>query len=147
MPSQARVGQPRVEVAELARLDAGPQDRLDPPLVARAPLAELLGAFAGERRELVQEDPDVIRVAVDHVEQLVAEHGQLRRRRAAGLGDAVGAEHHLVHHPVVDGGEQLLLGADVVVERALAEIVGLAQLGDAGGVVAALGRTGARRCR
>ena len=132
-------GQPRVEVAELACVDAGLEDRLDPSLVLAAPLAELLGPFAGERGELVQEDPDVVGVAVDHVEQLVAEHGQLLRRRAARLGDAVGADHHLVHHPVVDGGEQLLLGADVVVERALAELVGGAELGDARGVVAAPG--------
>ena len=61
------------------------------------------------------------------------------RRRAARLGDAVGAEHDLVHHPVVDGGEELLLGADVVVERALAEVVGDAELRDAGGVIAAPG--------
>ena len=32
--------EPRVEVAELARLDAGPQDGLDPALVLLAPLAE-----------------------------------------------------------------------------------------------------------
>ena len=79
----------------------------------------------------------MIGIAVDDVEQLVAQHRQLRRRRPAGLGDPVGAEHHLVHHPVVDRGEELLLRPDVVVERALAEAVDLAQLGDAGGVVAA----------
>ncbi len=56
-----------------------------------------------------------------------------------GFGDTVGARHHLVHHPVVDGGEQLLLRADVVVERTFAELVGGAELGDAGGVVAPLG--------
>ena len=54
---------------------------------------------------------------------------------------------HLVHHPVVDGGEELLLGADVVVERALAESVDLAELGDAGGVVAAAARTPSPTCR
>ena len=52
-------------------------------------------------------------------------------------GDAIGADHHLVHHPVVDGGEELLLRPDVVVEGALAETVDRAQLRDAGGVVAA----------
>ena len=73
-------GQPRVDIPELARVDAGVEDRLDPPLVLPPPAVELLGPFAGEGGELVQEDPDVIGVAVDHVEQLVAEHGQLRRR-------------------------------------------------------------------
>ena len=99
----------------------------------------VLGPLGGERRELVEEDPDVVGVAVDHVEQLVAQHRQLRGRRAARLGHPVGAEQHLVHHPVVDGGEQLLLRPDVVVERALAQPVDLAQLDDAGGVVALLG--------
>ena len=113
--------EPRVEVAELARVDAGAEHRLDPPLVLAPPLAELLGPLAGERGELVQEHPHVVGVAVDHVEQLLAEHGAAAPRRAAGRGHAVGAGHHLVHHPVVDGGEQLLLGADVVVERALAQ--------------------------
>src|SRR5207302_10749827 len=56
---------------------------------------------------------------------------------ATGLCHAICAEHHLVHHAIVDGGEELLLGRDVVVEGALAETVDLAQLGDAGGVVAA----------
>ena len=64
MPEPGQGGQPRVDVAELARVDAGLQDRLDPSLVLPPPLAELFGAFAGERRELVQEDPDVIGVAV-----------------------------------------------------------------------------------
>ena len=73
---------------------------------------------------------------MDHVEQLVAEHRELGRRRSACGRDAIGAEHHLVHHPVVDRGEQLLLRLDVVVEGALAETVDRAQLGDAGGVVA-----------
>jgi hypothetical protein len=84
----------------------------------------------------VQEDPDVLGVAVDHVEQLVAEPGQLLGRRPTGLGHPLGAALHLVHDPVVDGREQLLLGADVVVEGAFAQPVGRAQLGDAGGVVA-----------
>ena len=61
--------------------------------------------------------------------------------------DAIGAEHHLVHHPIVDGGEELLLRADVVVERALAEIVGGTELGDARGVVAAAGEHASRTCR
>ena len=114
---------------------------------SRRRVAELLGAFAGERGELVEEDPDVVRIAVDDVEQLVAEHRELRRRRPARLGDAVGAEHHLVHDAVVDRGEELLLRPDVVVEGALAEAVDLAQLGDAGGVVAAVARRPAPRCR
>src|SRR3546814_13353031 len=46
------------------------------------------------------------------------------------------AQHHLVHHPIVDGCEQLLLRSDVVVERALAQPVGVTELDDAGGVVA-----------
>ena len=49
-------------------------------LVLAPPDAELLGAFVGERGELVEEDPDVIGVAVDDVEELVAEHGELLRR-------------------------------------------------------------------
>ena len=138
-------GQPRVERAELARVDAGPEDRLDPALVLASPALELLGPLAGERRELVQEDPDVVGVAMDDVQQLVAEHGQLLRRRAARLGDPVGAEHHLVHHPVVDGDEERFLGADVVVEGALAEVVGGTQLVDARGVVAAPGEDARRR--
>ena len=44
---------------------------------SRRRCAELLGPLAGERGELVQEHPDVVGVAVDHVEQLVAEHRQL----------------------------------------------------------------------
>ena len=119
-------GQPRVDVSELARVDPGSEDRLDLSFVLPPPAAELVDSAAGKRMELVQEDPDVIGVAMDHVEELVAEHGQLHRRRTAGLGYAPGAGDDLVHHPVVDGGEELLLGADVVVERALAEAVGRA---------------------
>ena len=145
MPEPCHGRQPRLQLAELARIDAGLQDRLDPSLVLAAPHTELRGAFAGERRELVQEDPDVIRIAVDHVEQLFTQHGQLLRRRTARLGDAIGAQHHLVHHSVVDGSEQLLLGTDVVVERALAEIVRGTQLVDAGGVIAAPGEDACRR--
>ena len=82
-------GEPRVDVAELAGVDAGLQDRLDPALVLAPAHAELLGALGGERGELVEEHPHVIGIAVDDVEQLVAEH-----RRAAptasppALGDA-----------------------------------------------------------
>ena len=132
-PGQRR--QPRVDVTELARLDAGPEHGFDPSLVAPTTPAELHGAIAGEHRVLVQEDPDVIGVPVDHVEQFVAVSGQLLRGRSARVGDTVRADHHLVHHPIVDAGEQLLLGVDVVVERALAEVVGDAQLHDPGGVV------------
>ncbi len=139
--------EPRVDVAELPGVDAGLQDRLDPALVLPPAHAELLGAFGRERRELVEEDPDVIGIAVDDVEQLVAQHGQLRGRRPARSGDAIGAEHHLVHHTIVDRGEELLLRPDVVVEGALAEAVDLAQLGDARGVVAAVARRPAPRCR
>ena len=138
-------GQPGLHGTELARLDAGLQDRLDPLLVGPAALAELFGPLPRERRELVQEDPDVVRVAMDDIEQLLAQHGELLRRRATRLGHTVRTEHHLVHHPVVNGGEQILLGADVVVERALPEIVGHAQLRDARGVIAAAGEDGGRR--
>ena len=73
-------GEARVDVAELAGVDAVLQDRLDAALVLAPPDAELFGAFVGERGELVQEDPHVIGVAVDDVEQFVAEHGEARRR-------------------------------------------------------------------
>ena len=72
--------EPRVDLAELPGIDAGLQDRLDPLLVRPPAHAELLGPLGRERRELVEEDPDVVGVAVDDVEQLVAEHAQLRRR-------------------------------------------------------------------
>src|SRR5207237_3128911 len=110
-------GQPRVDITELAGVDASPQDRLDPSLVLLSPYAELLGSFARERRELVQEDPDVIGVAVDDVEQLVAENGQVCRRRSAGLGDAISAEHDLVHHTIVYGGEERMLRPDQLIRR------------------------------
>src|SRR5207302_8924262 len=84
-------GQPRVDVSELARVDPGSEDRLDLSFVLPPPAAELVDSAAGKRMELVQEDPDVIGVAMDHVEELVAEHGQLHRRRTAGLGYAPGA--------------------------------------------------------
>ena len=137
MPSHASAVSRGSTVAELARVDAGLQHRLDPPLVLAPAHAELLGALGGERGELVEEHPDVVGIAVDDVEQLVAQHRSCADGDAARRRDAVGAEHHLVHHPIVDRGEQLLLRPDVVVERALAEAVDLAQLGDAGGVVAA----------
>ena len=72
--------EPRVDVAELPGVDAGLQHRLDPALVLPPAVAELLGALVGERGELVEEHPHVVRIAVDDVEQLVAEHRQLRRR-------------------------------------------------------------------
>src|SRR5437764_4161103 len=49
--------EPRVEVTEFAGVDAGLEDGLDAALVLAAPHAKPFGAFAGERRELVQEDP------------------------------------------------------------------------------------------
>ena len=132
----------RLQFTELARVDPGLENRLDPSLVLAAAPAERRGALAGEGGELVQEDPDVVRVAVDDVEQLVAQHGQLLRGRPSGLRHAFGTEHHFVHHPVMDGRQELLFGTDVVVQRALAEIVGGAELHDAGGVVAVLGEDG-----
>ena len=57
----------------------------------------------------------------------------------ASLGGAISSDHHLVHHPIEDGGEELLLGPDVVVEGALAETVDVAELSDARGVVALSG--------
>ena len=137
MPSHASAVSRAVDVTELAGIDAGLQHRLDPVLVLAPAHAELLGAFGGERRELVEEDPHVIGIAVDDVEQLVAQHGQLRRRRPASRGNPIRAEHHFVHHPIVDRGEELLLRPDVVVEGALAQTVDRAQLDDARGVVAA----------
>jgi hypothetical protein len=72
--------QPGVDGAELSRVDAGAQDPLDPALVVAPAVAELLGAVGRQRGEFVQEDPDVIGIAVDHVEQLLTEHRQLRGR-------------------------------------------------------------------
>jgi hypothetical protein len=69
----------------------------------------------------------------------VTQHRELRGGRSSFSGDAIRTEHHLVHHPIVDRGEQLLLRRDVVVEGAFAEPVDRAQLRDAGGVVAAPG--------
>ena len=140
MPSQASA----VSLGSTSRnspdVDAGLQDRLHGAFEFAPPLAKLLGPLARQRRELVQENPDVIGVSGDDVEQLVAEHRQLLGRRPAGGGDPVGAGDHLVHHAIVDRGEQRLLGADVVIQRALAEVVGDAELRDPGGVIAAAAR-------
>jgi hypothetical protein len=87
----------------------------------------------------------VIGIPVNDVEELVAQHRQLLRRRPASLYDAIGAEHHLVHHSIVDRGEQLFLRFDVVIERALAEPVDRTQLRDARGVVALAREHGSRR--
>ena len=90
MHTQPRHGrQPRVQLTELPRVNAGLQDRLDPSLVLTAPHPELGGAFARKRREFVQEDPDVIRIAVNHVEQLFTQQGQLRRRGTSRLSDPI----------------------------------------------------------
>ena len=88
-PEPGQGGQSRVDGAELARVDAGPQDRLDPSLVLPTTLAELLGSFAGQGRELVQEDPHVVGIAVDDVEQFVAKFGELGRRRPTGSAPPV----------------------------------------------------------
>jgi hypothetical protein len=130
-------GQPRIEVAEGAGVDPVGQDGLDRSLELPPPLLEPRGPFPRQRRELVQDDPGVVGVAGDDVKQRVPEHRQLLRRRAAGLVDRLGTLDQVVHHEVVDGGEQLLLRPDVVVEGALAEPVRLAELGEARGVVAA----------
>ena len=144
IPSHASAVEPRVEVTELAGIDSGLQDVFDPLLVLPAAAAELFGPFGSERGELVEEDPDVIGIAVDDVEQLVTKHRELRRRCSPGRGNAVRADHHFVHHPIVDRGEEFFLRFDVVVEGALAEAVDRAQLGDAGGVIT-LAREDVRR--
>ena len=87
----------------------------------------------------------MVGVAVDHVEQFVAEPGELLGRRTAGFVDSIGAAHHFVHHAVVDRDEQLFFRTDVVIERALAEFVGVAKFGDTRRVVAALGEDARRR--
>ena len=115
------------------------EHRLDPSLVLSPPLPELLGILTCQCRELVQEHPDVIGVADDDIEQFLTEHGQLVRRRPAGQRGAIGTDHDLVHHPIVDGGEQFLLRTDVVVEGTLPELVRLTELDRTGGVVAPLG--------
>ena len=53
------------------------EDAFDSSLVLSSPLSELLGILTGERMELVQEHPDMVGVADDDVEQLLAEHRQL----------------------------------------------------------------------
>ena len=52
----------------------------------------------------------------------------------------VGAEHDLVHDPIVDGGEKLFLRTDVVVEGTLPELGRLTELDRARVVVAPLGK-------
>jgi hypothetical protein len=79
-PEPRESGEPRVDVTELSRVDAGLQDRFDLPLVFTTTQVEPLSAFARESVELVQDHPRMIGVAVDHVQQFVAEHGQLSRR-------------------------------------------------------------------
>ncbi len=81
--------QPGVEIPELPGFHTGSQHRFDPCLVLPAPLTELLGTLTGESRELVEEDPDVVGKAVDHVEQFVPVIGQLHGRRPPRLGDAL----------------------------------------------------------
>ncbi len=48
-------------------------------------------------------------------------------------------EQDLVHDAIVDGGEELLFGPDVVVEGAFPELVGLTELDRARGVIPTLG--------
>ena len=81
----------------------------------------------------------MVGIAVDDIEQLVTERGELGQGGPAGLRDPVGAQHHLVHDAVVDGREQLFLRADVVVEGAFPDLVGDAELGDPRSVVPAAG--------
>jgi hypothetical protein len=76
--SEPRPGrQPRIDLAELTGLRAAAQDVFDPSFVVTATAAEALGPCSCERRKLVQEDPHVVRVAVDDVEQFAAEQGEL----------------------------------------------------------------------
>jgi len=110
-PEPRHGGQPGLHITELARLHARLEDRLDPLLIGTAAFAKLLRSLAGERRNSCKEDPDVVRVAVDDVEQFLAQHGELPSGRATRLRHTVCAKHHLVHHPIVDGREQVLLGA------------------------------------
>ena len=132
-------GQPRLDVTELTGIDSGLQDRLDGLLEHPATPSKLLSPLARQRRKLVQEDPDVVGVAGDHVQQLVSQHRQLLGGRTSDGGDAVSACQDLVHHAIVDRGEQLFLRPDVVVERTLTQIVGDAELSDAGGVIPTFG--------
>ena len=73
-------GEPRVDGAELAGVDARLQDGFDPALVLAPAVRNCSARVVGERRELVQEHPHVVGVAVDDVEQLGAEHLELLRR-------------------------------------------------------------------
>jgi len=131
--------EPGVARPEVAGLDALLEDGLDPALVGAPPLPEHLGVLAGQRGKIVQEHPDVVGEAEDHVEQFLAQHRQPLGRGSARQVHPARAQHDLVHHPVVDGRQQLLLGADVIVERALADPVRLTELCRARGVVAAVG--------
>ena len=103
------------------------------PLFHRAIPAEVAGAI----RHYVQNHAlQLGRGSTEAPFDCVTEVRQLLGWRAAGLSHAIGAQHHLVHHAVMDGDEELLLGADVVIKRTLTEVVGRAQLCDARGVVA-----------
>ena len=64
--------QPRIDVTELSGVDPSLDDGLHASLVLASPHAELVGPLARQRRELVQEDPDVVRVAMDDVEYSAA---------------------------------------------------------------------------
>src|SRR3546814_7356173 len=80
-PEPGEGGEPRVDVAELACVDAVAQHLLHPALVLAAPHPELLRPLAGEGRELVQEHPHVVGVAVDDLrsEEHTSELQQLMR--------------------------------------------------------------------
>ncbi len=71
--------QPWLDLAEFSRFDACPEDGLDPPFEFATALPELLGALAGQRRELVQEDPHMVGIAGDDLEQLISQQRQLLR--------------------------------------------------------------------
>jgi enoyl-CoA hydratase/carnithine racemase len=131
--------QPGVEQPEVPGLHALLEHGLNRSLVPAPPLPEHLGVLAGQRGEVMQEHPDVVGEAKDDVEEFLTHHRQLLGRRSAREGHPVRAEHDLIHDPVVNGGEQLLLRADVVVERALADAVRLAELRGARGMIATLG--------
>ena len=72
--------QPGVDGPEIPRFDAFLEHGLNPPLVGTPPLPERLGVLAREGGEIMQEDPDVVAEAEDHVEQFLTEHGQLLSR-------------------------------------------------------------------
>ncbi len=138
-------GEPRLQIAEVAGVNTALEDRLDLLLVLPAPLAELSCVFTGEGRELVQENPDMVRVAMDHVQELDSQHRQLLRRRSPRFCNAIRTEHHLVHHPVVDRRQERFFGSDVVVQGALAEVVRFTELCDARGVVTLSGENACGR--